>query len=119
MLWDELADCINMQKLTNIRVDLGHMGGHEPEFDLFMSQHDNVIVMGFDADVCVKLNIFGGYEHRKDKSGKQVACMPIVNYSNVITSRALLVGKGNETNPLDEPYGVLKGYDVEVKKAKK
>ncbi|MGH8475526.1 MAG: hypothetical protein ACRER2_07120 [Methylococcales bacterium] len=90
----------------NVRVSLGHMGGRRIEYRTFATTHDNVVVMGFDANVCVNANLFGSPEQMPDGS----FIPPLTSMTNVVTSRAVLVTDG-VIFPFDNQaeYGVLNG----------
>lgn len=84
-----------------------HMGGRHEEFRNFVTQHDIVVVMGFDANVCVKANLFGTKEYYVDTQDEHATVPPILSQANVVTSRALLVGHGVINHC--EAYGELSG----------
>jgi len=64
-----------------------HMGARDQAFYNFATNHTNCVVMGFDACVCVRANLFGSTETMPN--GGYVA--PVVSLTNVVTSRAVLV----------------------------
>lgn len=91
---------------TNLFVKDGHMGGHDARFRHFAEWHQHVVVMGFDANICVNANLFGAPEHLPD--GQFVP--PLISMTNVVTSRAVLVTDGAIFPPSGQgEYGVLNG----------
>jgi hypothetical protein len=81
-----------------------HMGGHDANFITWAQNHDPIVVMGFDACVCVRANLFGSPEVLA--AGGFVA--PLITYADVVTSRAVLVTNG-AINPVNHrgEWGVL------------
>jgi hypothetical protein len=67
-----------------------HMGGNHLAFRNFAASRANIVVMGFDANVCVFANVFGSMETMPDGSFKPA----LVSMGNVVMSRAGLVGTG-------------------------
>ena len=72
--------------------DLAHVCTNQPAFVNFLQTRPNCVVMGFDGTVCVVANVFGsgervGGQHSAFKS-------PVLNFTNVIMSRATLVTSG-------------------------
>lgn len=63
-----------------------------------------VVVMGFDADICVRANLFGAPDHLPAGG----LAPPLTSVANVVTSRALLV-TGGTIYPVNHlgAYGVL------------
>lgn len=84
-----------------------HMGGRQKEFREFIARHNTIVVMGFDANVCVKANLFGTKEYYDDTQNAHATVPPILSQANVVTSRALLVGNGVINHC--EAYGELSG----------
>jgi hypothetical protein len=88
---------------TNCHVHPHHMGGHNGHFLAFAQGHDCVVVMGFDACVCVRANMFGSPEQ---ENGAFVT--PLIVQTDLVTSRAVLVTAGNITpNSHRGEFGVL------------
>jgi hypothetical protein len=81
-----------------------HMGMRDINFQAFVNNHPDIVVMGFNASVCVRANMFGAPEQMP--AGGWVP--PLVTRANLITSRAVLVTGGNIA-PLGHQgeYGVL------------
>jgi hypothetical protein len=85
-----------------------HSGFHSDEYRDFVTSKENIILMGFDADVCVHINMFGGpelmdatdEEKRTNKPSRTVS--GILSHCNVITSRPMLVARGLEAIDRDE-----------------
>ena len=72
----------------------------------FAAAHNNVVVMGFDANICVNANLFGSRETMPDGS----FIPPLTSMTNVVTSRAVLATTG-AIYPFHNQgeYGVLNG----------
>jgi hypothetical protein len=89
---NELADAANAfeARKTDLRVHPQHMGGRSEVYRNFANQHNNVVVMGFDADVCVNANLFGSPERIPDQSFVKL----LTSMTNVVTSRGVLVMTG-------------------------
>lgn len=85
-----------------------HMGARNANFRAFAATRPTVIVMGFDASVCVRANIFGSPERMPPGTPAAAWVAPIVTLTDVVTSRAVLVTSGNIT-PIAHrgEYGVL------------
>lgn len=102
----ELADAANAygQSKTDLLIAIHHMGGRNPVYRNFAATHNHVVVMGFDANVCVNANLFGSPELMPDDS----FVPPLTSLTNVVTSRAVLVTEG-QIFPFDNQneYGVL------------
>ncbi|MGO9271789.1 MAG: hypothetical protein ACLQOO_16255 [Terriglobia bacterium] len=86
----EVAASVNK---VHVLVKQQHMGGRHPWFLGFAQRHNHVVVMGFDATVCVEANLFGTAETMDDGS----FVPPLTTISNVVTSRAVLVTTGTLT----------------------
>jgi len=71
-----------------------HMGGFHAAFNNFVTGYATVVVMGFDADVCVRANLFGTTEHPANAVVGASAVTPITAQADVVTSRAVLVTMG-------------------------
>jgi hypothetical protein len=82
-------------KLT-VTVPGHHMGGRNPDFLSFAKANNPIVVMGFDATVCVTANMFGCPEQLLT-TGAWVE--PLVSLAAVVTSRAVLVG--SDIDPID------------------
>jgi hypothetical protein len=67
-----------------------HMGARKQEFLTFAQNHQDVVVIGFDATICVEANLFGAADKMDD--GSYVP--PLTTITNVVTSRAVLVTTG-------------------------
>ena len=72
-----------------------HSGFFNAYFDAFVARHDALVVMGFDADVCVPANLFGTADRMPDGNLPPA----LVNKVTVITSRPLLVVNGTINKP--------------------
>lgn len=102
----ELADAANAfgASKTDLCIANQHMGGSSPIYRTFARTHHNVVVMGFDANVCVNANLFGSPELMPDNS----FVPPLTSLTNVVTSRAVLVTDGVIYPPNNQQeYGVL------------
>jgi hypothetical protein len=64
---------------------------NDPLFLNFIAAHQNLVVMGFDAGVCVFANVFGCDERNPDNSFRT----PLLSSANIVMSRAALVSNGN------------------------
>ena len=84
-----------------------HMGGLYAAFNNFVTAYATVVVMGFDADVCVRANLFGTTEYAANPQVGDSSLTPITGQADVITSRAVLVTPGTIGTP---EYGVLRGF---------
>ena len=114
---------------TTGHVPQAHSGQHAPNFRNWLLGKNNVVVMGYDAIVCVDANLFGsndpiaeaygvGPSHVYPANGFIVAlrntlvkfARPLVSVTNVVTSRALLATTGslNPPNHVGQ-YGALTG----------
>ncbi len=67
-----------------------HMGSSHQHFRDFVTARQNLVVMGFDACVCVFANVFGANEKMPDNSYRP----PLATLANVVMSRATLVTTG-------------------------
>ncbi|HEV2418752.1 MAG TPA: hypothetical protein VGX94_13200 [Terriglobia bacterium] len=67
-----------------------HMGVRQKAFLEFAQKHDHVVVMGFDATICVEANLFGAPDKMDDGS----LAPPLITITNVVTSRPVLVCTG-------------------------
>ncbi len=74
---------------------------HEPKFHTatnqqdmvdFMKSKSEIVVMGFDASICVFANVFGSAEKMSDQDDRYRP--PLITLANIIMSRATLVIKG-------------------------
>ena len=89
-----------------------HMGGAHAAFNNFVTGYATVIMMGFDADVCVRANLFGATEYPVNPLGgppapNTPALAPVCTQADVVTSRAVLVTPG--TIGIAD-YGPIVGY---------
>ena len=75
---------------TDCHVHPQHMGSRNPNFAAFATTHANLVVMGFDAAVCVRANMFGAQEALP--AGGWVP--PLISQANLISSRAVLATGG-------------------------
>jgi hypothetical protein len=82
-----------------------HMGGFHAAFNQFVTAYQTVVVMGFDADICVRANLFGTLEYPANSVNGTSALRPITAQADVVTSRALLVTVG-VINALE--YGLIR-----------
>ena len=76
-----------------------HMGGFHAAFNNFVTGYATVVVMGFDADVCVRANLFGATEYPANPVNGTSAIRPIAAQADVVTSRAVLVTVGTIQQP--------------------
>ena len=97
----EAANKCNMLVVEGIEGQ--HMGGHDEDFQDFVDDKPNIIMMGFDGDICVGANSFGLSEVNK-ATGKRV--LPVISKANIITSRAVLVTNNTGITKV-EKWGVL------------
>lgn len=108
MVMPELQPCIkNYEKITAIYQPTSHMGGNDVAYQKFARSHRSVVVMGFDANICVFANIFGCPE--TSPTGQSWTA-PLLSMSSVVTSRAVLI----YDSPLypvnyNGEYGILAG----------
>ncbi|MFO7854135.1 MAG: hypothetical protein R6V44_02735 [Paracoccaceae bacterium] len=73
----------------------GHMGDGDPAFNLWAERLQNVVVTGYDAEVCVHANIFGAPEHSRSDDRRGIRRLrPLTTVANVISSRAIVVSTG-------------------------
>ena len=97
------ANAFNGTTLAHVHPQ--HMGARDQAFYNFATNHTNCVVMGFDACVCVRANLFGSTE-TMPLGGGYVA--PVVSLTNVVTSRAVLVCNGPISPIADRgEWGVL------------
>lgn len=81
-----------------------HMGARQKTFLDFAQKHDHVVVMGFDATICVEANLFGAPDKMDDGS----LAPPLTTITNVVTSRPVLVCTGTIFPKQDKgQWGVL------------
>jgi hypothetical protein len=125
---DEVNNYTPAQRTTGL-FSQAHSGQHAPGFRAWLGGKGNVVVMGFDATVCVDANLFGsndpiaqadgvGPSHNYPANGLIVALQntpvnfarPLVSVTNVVTSRALVATTGSLNPPTDVgQYGNLTG----------
>jgi|GEM_PF-2462310 len=102
----QLADAANAfgARKQDLLIPDHHMGGRDAIYTTFAASHTNVLVMGFDANICVNANLFGANEHLPN--GHFVP--PLTSLTNVVTARTLLVTSGVIYPPNNSAeYGVL------------
>ncbi|MCP4109522.1 MAG: hypothetical protein GY749_29035 [Desulfobacteraceae bacterium] len=89
---NELRDSANAfeARKTDLFIHPKHMGGCSFVYRNFANTHNNVVVMGFDANICVNANLFGCPEKMPDES----FVPPLTSMTNAVTSRAVLVTRG-------------------------
>lgn len=92
---------------TDLHITPQHMGGRSQVYRNFAANHNHVLVMGFDANICVNANLFGSPEKMPPNND---FVPPLTSLTNVTSSRALLVSNG-VIFPFDNQgeYGVLNG----------
>jgi len=83
-----------------------HMGAIHAAFNNFVTGYATVVVMGFDADVCVRANLFGATEYPAGAVVGTSALTPITAQADVVTSRAVLVTTGTIQQA---EYGLIVG----------
>ncbi|WP_293935612.1 hypothetical protein [Iodobacter sp.] len=95
--------CANM-----LVIELGarHMGGVHAAFNTFVTGFATIVVMGFDADICVRANLFGTAEHVAGSAVGASSVAPLTTQADVITSRAMLVTVGQISGV---EYGLIQG----------
>jgi hypothetical protein len=85
-----------------------HMGSVHAGFRNFIGQYQTVVVMGFDASICVRGNLFGATEYPHPPVALGTSSLPpITSLANVVTSRALLVSMGAINGA---EYGAINGW---------
>lgn len=89
------------EKKTTVIVPKGHMGGRDAQFRNFMQSHEEVVVIGFDANVCVDANLFGSIEFMKEGNVLRFI-PPVITQTDVVTSRAILVSPGKISPPTNK-----------------
>lgn len=72
---------------TRVFVNDRHTGAHMPQFLNFVTARPNLVVMGFDAGICVFANVFGC----TDILANGTFSPPLSTLANVVMSRATLV----------------------------
>lgn len=83
----EFIQCPNRIATTELAT---HTGTHIQAFRQFAERHENLVVMGFDASVCVFANVFGANDKLPDLNFRP----PLVTLANVVMSRAALATAG-------------------------
>jgi hypothetical protein len=70
-----------------------HSAFHDPAYQGWVTQAgvDTVVVMGFDADICVRGNVFGVAEEVAGALPRRVV-PALINFVDVLTARPLLSG---------------------------
>ena len=76
---------------TRVYEPVHHTGLHLPAYINFATARPNLVVMGFDAGVCVFANAFGSSQTMGPGLGY---CPPLATLADVIMSRAALVSNG-------------------------
>jgi len=71
-----------------------HMGSRHAAFNTFIGNYQTIIVMGWDANICARANLFGTFEWPDGAMPGTNSLPPLVSQANVVTSRALLVTLG-------------------------
>ncbi|MBZ2185083.1 MAG: hypothetical protein K7J46_10250 [Bryobacter sp.] len=71
-----------------------HMGSFHAAFNQFVTAYATVVVMGFDADNCVRANLFGTKEYAANAVQGTNSLTPITAQADAVTSRAVLVTGG-------------------------
>jgi hypothetical protein len=99
---------------SDILVTPGHMGAKNPAYGQFAAACDSVLVMGFDANVCVFANIFGSMEFHPLPLGAPQGTIPpviepLITMCDVVTSRAVVVTSNPAISPANHKgeYGPL------------
>ena len=83
-----LAEYNSFANRTRVYEHGGHMGGISADFRNFAAARANLVVMGFDACVCVFANVFGANERMPPNNAYRP---PLISMANVVMSRAALV----------------------------
>lgn len=108
---DGLRHAIGQVPGNNVWVADGggqHSAFHDPKFQGWVDLEEvkTVIVMGFDADICVRGNVFGVSE--KAEGVNPPSLVPaLLNFADVLTSRPLLSGGGAGTIQQIDSWGDL------------
>jgi hypothetical protein len=103
---DGLRDAVGKIPGTHVWVADGgenHSAFHDPAYENWVTTGGvkNVVVMGFDADVCVRGNVFGIAETVLNAHPPS-AVPALINFVNVVTARPLLaVGKTGAVQAFD------------------
>lgn len=85
-----------------------HMGSFHLAFRNFVTSYPTVVVMGFDASICVRGNLFGANEYPAPPVVLGTSSLPpITGLADVVTSRALLVSVGAING---QEYGLINGW---------
>ncbi|MGG5887261.1 hypothetical protein ACLF3G_08975 [Falsiroseomonas sp. HC035] len=69
-----------------------HTATNQPAMLAFLRSRPRVIVMGFDATICVFANVFGSEEKMSEHDA--TFRPPLINFADVVMSRATLACKG-------------------------
>jgi hypothetical protein len=88
-----------------------HSGFHNQDFRNFLTGKTNIVLSGFQADMCVHINMFGGELLVRTAAEIAIHAEPqpasaLLAHTNVITSRPLVVSEGNSINRHE--YGILR-----------
>jgi len=93
--------CETLQEQFNLFPENKRLVVHEPKFHTatnqqsmvdFMKSRSDIVVMGFDASICVFANVFGSAEKMSEHDDKYRP--PLITLTNIIMSRATLVING-------------------------
>jgi hypothetical protein len=84
-----------------------HMGAFHLAFNNFVALYPTIVVMGFDADICVHGNLFGMPEYPAPAPVGTNSLPPLTGQADVVTSRALLVTPGTING---NSYGLINGW---------
>jgi hypothetical protein len=88
-----------------------HSGFHSEVFRTFVTGKTDIVLAGFQADMCVHINMFGGELLVRTAAEIATHAEPrpasaLLAHTNVITSRPLVVSEGNSINR--QEYGILR-----------
>jgi len=85
-----------------------HSAFHDPAYQTWVTAAGvtAVIVMGFDADICVRGNVFGIAEPAANAAPPGLV-PALINFTDVVTSRPLLSGGNAGTIQRIDPWGNL------------
>jgi hypothetical protein len=87
-----------------------HSGFNNQDFRNFVTGRANIVLAGFQADMCVHVNMFGGEllartQVEIDTRAEPRPASALLTHTNVITSRPLVIGEGGPINR--QEYGIL------------
>lgn len=91
-----LRHAVNQLPGTHVWVADGganHSAFHDPAFQAWLTAPGvtQVVVMGFDADICVRGNVFGVAEEEAGSNPRRIV-PAMINFVDVVTARPLLSG---------------------------